>query len=277
MSKFPSLPLFVDAYLADTGHLTDAEHGRYLMLLMTMWRSPECKLPDDDDWLAKHFHRSVEDVRVELRPIISEFMRTHGGYIVQHRLLREWSWVRQKGQQSRRAAKSRWNKEKDQSERTSERTSERISKRNAPNLERKEVSFGTTSERVPPVEKSPGSIPVSAELKAKINGESHPRPPGLVATAHLDSALPRPAVSEAKLPSKQESKPSNSANPEAPFSRAEAGKPNGWDWESKPNGNFYAALNSAEQRAWEDHLGSSKRDDKGGLWYPAQWPPGAPA
>ena len=29
MARFPSLPLFVDAYLADTGHLTDAEHGRY--------------------------------------------------------------------------------------------------------------------------------------------------------------------------------------------------------------------------------------------------------
>ena len=44
---------------------------------------------------------------------------------------------------------------------------------------------------------------------------------------------------------------------------------------SKPNGNFYAALGSPEQRAWEEHLGSSKRDKDGGLEYPAQWPPGA--
>ena len=43
----------------------------------------------------------------------------------------------------------------------------------------------------------------------------------------------------------------------------------------KTNGNFYAALNSAEQRAWEAHLGVVRRDEHGGMDYPAQWPPGA--
>jgi hypothetical protein len=40
------------------------------------------------------------------------------------------------------------------------------------------------------------------------------------------------------------------------------------------NGSFYAPLNSAEQRAWEDHLGSAKRDEAGGWSYPKQWPNG---
>src|SRR4051812_21801143 len=59
MAEFPALPLWTDAYLADCGHLSDAEHGRYFLLLMAMWRAPECRLPNDNDWLARRFRRSV--------------------------------------------------------------------------------------------------------------------------------------------------------------------------------------------------------------------------
>ncbi len=48
MADFPALPLFTDAYLADCSHLSDAEHGRYLRLLMLVWLSPECRVPNDD-------------------------------------------------------------------------------------------------------------------------------------------------------------------------------------------------------------------------------------
>ena len=52
MAEFPSLPLFTDAYIGDTAHLTNEEHGVYLRLLMFAWRSPDCALPDDDKRLA---------------------------------------------------------------------------------------------------------------------------------------------------------------------------------------------------------------------------------
>lgn len=52
MAEFPSLPLFTDAYIGDTTHLTNEEHGVYLRLLMFAWRSPDCALPEDDKRLA---------------------------------------------------------------------------------------------------------------------------------------------------------------------------------------------------------------------------------
>ena len=42
MATFPALPLWTDAYLSDTDHLTFEEHGVYLRLLMMIWRNPEC-------------------------------------------------------------------------------------------------------------------------------------------------------------------------------------------------------------------------------------------
>lgn len=47
MSQAPAMPMFWDAYLADTTHLTTEEHGAYLLLLAAMWRR-NGSLPDSD-------------------------------------------------------------------------------------------------------------------------------------------------------------------------------------------------------------------------------------
>jgi len=114
MAQFPSLPLWTDAYLADTAHLTDAEHGIYLQLLMMIWRAPQCRIPNDDKWLARHFRRPVESVEKEIRPVIKEFCRNNGNHITQGRLLDEWNYMKNKSKNQSDRAKSRWNKEKDQ-------------------------------------------------------------------------------------------------------------------------------------------------------------------
>jgi uncharacterized protein YdaU (DUF1376 family) len=100
MSRFPSLPLFTDAFIADTMHLNATETGAYLMLLMVAWRSPDCRLPDDDSKLCRwarvdprQWHR--------VRPKIMEYWNLSDGYWTQKRLLLERDKVRKYAARSR--------------------------------------------------------------------------------------------------------------------------------------------------------------------------------
>lgn len=117
MPDFPALPLFTDAYLADTTHLDDAEHGRYLQLLMLMWRTPGCRIPNDDAWLARRLSRTPDQIQVEWRPLIAEFCQISKKWVSQKRLTREWGWLQKKRGKNQKSAKSRWDKEKERSDR----------------------------------------------------------------------------------------------------------------------------------------------------------------
>lgn len=112
MAQFPALPLFTDSYLADCSHLSDKEHGRYLLLLMHLWRAPSQRLPNDDAWLARKFNRTVERIQTEIRPLIVEFCRTDGNWIWQPRLCDEFTFVQDRRTKNSDSAKRRWRNEK---------------------------------------------------------------------------------------------------------------------------------------------------------------------
>ncbi len=71
----PWMPLYVGDYLGDTGHLTTAQHGAYLLLMMHYWRKGE--LPDCDRQLSKITKLPLR-TWCEYRPTLQDFF--HSGW-----------------------------------------------------------------------------------------------------------------------------------------------------------------------------------------------------
>src|SRR5262245_30195150 len=116
MAQFPGLMLWTDAWVADTHHMM-GPIGRekrclYMDLLIKMWRTPGCRVPNNDVWLAEHLFLTLEEVVELLRPVIKEFCQTDGNWIFQKRLQKEFlrAAAIQHAQSVR--AKRRWQKHK---------------------------------------------------------------------------------------------------------------------------------------------------------------------
>lgn len=92
MADFPALPLWTDAYLADTRHLSQAEHGAYLLLIVTAWRTHDCRLPDDDRLLARYAGCDLRTWRRQ-KPTIMAFWDLEEGRWSQKRLMAEREYV----------------------------------------------------------------------------------------------------------------------------------------------------------------------------------------
>jgi uncharacterized protein YdaU (DUF1376 family) len=106
MAEFPALPIFTDAYLADTRHLSAAQHGAYLLLLMMAWRLPDCALPDNDETLAKWCSMDKRTFLKNKDAIMSFWSRNDAGKFVQKRLLDERKYVVQLRSKNSEAGKA---------------------------------------------------------------------------------------------------------------------------------------------------------------------------
>lgn len=89
------MPLFTDAYLADTRHLTTIQHGAYLLLLMVAWRTRDGTLPNDDAVLARYAGLTRAQWG-RMKPTLMAFFELENGQLVQKRLRDEYAFVRQK-------------------------------------------------------------------------------------------------------------------------------------------------------------------------------------
>jgi len=116
MAQFPCLPLWTDAWVADTAHLSIAEEGAYFRLMHTMWRTPGCRVPNDNGWLMRHLRLTKDEVRDILQPVIAEFCQVEDNFIVQKRLKKEFVHSFEKRGMQRELAKRRWRKQKAQSD-----------------------------------------------------------------------------------------------------------------------------------------------------------------
>jgi uncharacterized protein YdaU (DUF1376 family) len=117
MSKAPAMPMYWDAYLADTTHLTTEEHGAYMLLLAAMWRR-NGSVPDDD----KDNARILGLTPAKWRKVKARFVATISGFradgdtITQEKLRKTWENTQEKiatnaanGAKGGRAAASKTN------------------------------------------------------------------------------------------------------------------------------------------------------------------------
>ena len=102
-----ALPLFGDAYMADTRHFTLAEHGAYLLLMMIAWRSEGCNLPDNDKRIAAMLGTTVAKW-AKMKPVVMAPWKLSDGYWTQGRLTKERKFVDEKRTKNFQAANSRW-------------------------------------------------------------------------------------------------------------------------------------------------------------------------
>ncbi|WP_294390387.1 DUF1376 domain-containing protein [uncultured Sphingomonas sp.] len=105
MAEFPALPLWTDAYLGDTTHLTTFEHGAYMLLLMIAWRSQGCFLPDDDALLAR-YTRTTPDKWRKLKPVLQPFFTVKEGGWHQARLQDEFRLLQSRRDQQVQAGRA---------------------------------------------------------------------------------------------------------------------------------------------------------------------------
>jgi uncharacterized protein YdaU (DUF1376 family) len=113
LAEFPALPLWTDAYLADTIHLTNRESGAYLHLLIASWRIADGGLPDDHRLLARYAKcTSQEWLRVR-DAVLPFFRKDSDGKLRQKRLEKERAFVRQRSEVNRANANAKWLKSKE--------------------------------------------------------------------------------------------------------------------------------------------------------------------
>lgn len=94
MSQAPLMPMFWDAYLADTTHLTTEEHGAYLLLLGAMWRRNGW-VPDDDKDVARILGLTPAKWR-KIKERLRGFLTFDQGHITQKNLLKIWENTQEK-------------------------------------------------------------------------------------------------------------------------------------------------------------------------------------
>ena len=105
MAEFPSMPLYTDAYLGDTQHLTLEEHGAYLKLLIIAWRTADCSLPADDKRLATMLGITPKKWG-KLKPAIVDFFDEREGKYKQKKLTKVRRAVEESREQKRYAGEA---------------------------------------------------------------------------------------------------------------------------------------------------------------------------
>ena len=115
------------AHVADTVHLSAEEHGCYMRLLFSYWRSGPPK--DDDRVLARIVGLSVEEW-AEVRPMVEPFFEVlHGQWLhwrTDDELQAAYEAIEKSSRAGKTAAKARWDKAKDRTSENDKREADAV-------------------------------------------------------------------------------------------------------------------------------------------------------
>ena len=95
------MPVFTDALLGDTLHLSAEEFGAYCLLLFATWRNNGSAIGDDDRKLARICRVTIRRWHDKLRPVLIPFFCVDDGFWHQKRLEKEWAFVAERARISR--------------------------------------------------------------------------------------------------------------------------------------------------------------------------------
>jgi uncharacterized protein YdaU (DUF1376 family) len=93
MAKAPVMPVWTDALVGDTTHLSAEQFGAYFLILIATWRNNGTALADDDERMAHISRVTLARWRKKIRPVLAEFFTIDGTGWHQQRLEAEWERV----------------------------------------------------------------------------------------------------------------------------------------------------------------------------------------
>ena len=101
MAQAPVMPLWTDALIADTTHLSPREFGCYMLLLIATWRNNGQPFADNDKILARICRMPTYEWKNQIRKSLEPFFNLADGYWRQKRLEKEWTFCSARRRTSR--------------------------------------------------------------------------------------------------------------------------------------------------------------------------------
>jgi uncharacterized protein YdaU (DUF1376 family) len=95
------MPVFTDALIGDTTHLSAEEFGAYFLLLMATWRNNGVPIKDDPARISRICRVTSRRWREGMRDTLAQFFDLSDGTWRQKRLEKEWERVKRLGDVSR--------------------------------------------------------------------------------------------------------------------------------------------------------------------------------
>ena len=194
MAEFPYFPLWTDAYLGDTRHLTTTEHGAYLLLLITAWRTPNCAIPNDDLFLRASAGNPKNWSTIKPR-VLAFFTLGDDGMLSQKRQLCERIRVVNRHNKASLAANAKWLKEKKTAHAPASR---KQTPSNAPPMPSRSISIDTPTPQEGHAQNSDGEEEKKMELRRRADGTNlramGENPRALQTNPRAEGTNPRAAI-----------------------------------------------------------------------------------